>query len=144
MAASPRFSFQATNRLSKAFFPCLQIGYSSNSIRMCSNHRPWSRTQPWRRDKALACRRSFFKVWDKFHMIIRVSGCSGPSTVFDIFITWTNSFSAAIHRPWFRRVNARLAMLVKVEGCSGPSTVLNPSLAQTVFLPPSTVPYSSR
>jgi hypothetical protein len=56
-------------------------------------------------------------------MLVSVSGCSSPSTLFVVSITCTNSFSASFHRPWFEYVNARLAMLLSVPGCSSPSTL---------------------
>ncbi|KAL0929483.1 uncharacterized protein CTRU02_215649 [Colletotrichum truncatum] len=51
-------------------------------------------------------------------MLVSVSGCSSPSTLFLVSITRTSSSSASFNRPWFLYVDARLAMLVSVSGCS--------------------------
>ena len=56
-------------------------------------------------------------------MLVSVSGCSSPSTLFLVSITYASSDSASFHQPWFAYVDARLPMLVSVEGCSSPSTL---------------------
>jgi hypothetical protein len=64
--------------------------------------RSWFRswTQAWSIDKASLCRRSFFKVWDKLFILVRVAGCVCPNAIFLISITCTSSLSASVHRPW--------------------------------------------
>src|SRR5947199_260744 len=65
----------------------------------------------------------FLHVNARLPMLVSVSGCSAPSTLFLVSITCTNSSSASFHRPWFLNVDARLAMLVSVEGCSAPNAL---------------------
>jgi hypothetical protein len=64
-------------------------------------------------------------------MLVSVSGCSAPSTVFEVSITRTSSCSASPYRPWLRYVDARLPMLASVSGCSAPSTVFEVSITRT-------------
>ena len=87
--------------------------------------------QPW-----------FRWVDTRLPMLVRVSGCSGPSTVLDVSITCTRSFSASVHRPFLQRVDA---MSISLSGWPGLSTSSSsPSLAQTALPPPPIVPNSKR
>ena len=57
-------------------------------------------------------------------MLVKVSGCSGLSTLLCRSRTFSSSSAATSYFPCFEYVCARFAMLVKVSGCSGPSTLL--------------------
>jgi len=50
----------------------------------------------------------------KLAMLVSVSGCSSPSTLFAVSITDTSSSSASFHPPSLLYVHARLAMLLSV------------------------------
>ncbi|CAI6226574.1 unnamed protein product [Periconia digitata] len=57
-----------------------------------------------------------------FPMLVSVSGCSSPSTLFLVSNTCISSSSASFHRPWLLYVIARFPMVVSVSGCASPST----------------------
>ena len=74
--------------------------------------------------------------WDllvnaRFVMLVSVSRCSSPSTLFLVSITCTCSSSASFYRSWFLDVDARIAILISVEGCSIPNTLLLVSIICT-------------
>ena len=79
---------------------------------------------------------SSIRLWDvhvcaRLPILLSVSGCSSPSTLFLVYITCTSSSSASFHRPCFQYVDARLVILVSMPGCSLPSTLLLVSITYT-------------
>jgi hypothetical protein len=63
--------------MASVYNECLQIGRSSNSIGLGAEHKLGGEIEPQR--VSAAPLRS--EISDKFHMLIRVGGCLGPSTI---------------------------------------------------------------
>ena len=74
------------------------------------------------------CRAAFAPFdHDLLLTLVKVSGCSTPSTHSLLSKSRRCSFSAASYLPWYRSTNARLSTLANVDGCSTPSTFSLPS-----------------
>ena len=63
-----------------------------------------------------------FQVKARLFMLLSVSGCSSPSTLFLVSITCTSISSASFQRPWFQYVEAQIGHAGQREGCSSPKT----------------------